>query len=234
MPVGRDAAQHSFRQGTQAGGGDNHASRRRAICMAAALACMLALPPSLRAQTADGDPLVQRNIPAEASAENAVVARDRALVSGQRIAYERMAAALGLPATASDREIEAQVASLVIESERITPRGYAARITVNFRAPGAARGPLPPQTAPGTAVASVEAVARYGSFPEYLDLTRRLTASGAVARVEVLAISGAQARLRLGLRSQPQEAAATLAQGGLALDAGAPGEGWRLGLAGGR
>jgi len=239
MPVGRDAAQQQMRQeqarlGVPAGRGDNHAPRRRAIGLAAMLACILALPAAPLAQTADGDPLVQRNVPAEATAENAVVARDRALAAGQRIAYERMAAALGLPTTASDREIEAQVASLVIESERITPRGYAARITVNFRPQGAARGPLPPQMAPGTAVASVEAVARYGSFPEYLDLTRRLTASGAVARVEVLAISGDQARLRLGLRSQPQEAAATLAQGGLALDAGAPGEGWRLGLAGGR
>jgi hypothetical protein len=240
MPVGQNGTQHSFRQVAPARAGDNHARRLRAIGVAAALGCVLGLPAAPRAQpteapaVASDNPLIQRNIPAEATAENAVVARDRALAAGQRIAYERMAAGLGLPATASDREIEAQVASLVIETERITPRGYIARITVNFRPPGAARGPQPAQVAPGAAIASLEAVARYRSFPEYIDLTRRLAAQPAVARVEVVALSGDQARLRLSLRSQPQDAAAELAQGGLLLGPGAPGEGWRIGLAGGR
>jgi hypothetical protein len=49
-----------------------------------------------------------------------------------------------------------------------------------------------------------------------------------------VALSGEQARLRLSLRSQPQDAAAEFAQGGLLLGPGAAGEGWRLGLAGGR
>jgi hypothetical protein len=153
-----------------------------------------------------------------------------------------MAASLGLPANASDRDIQALVSSLVIESERVTPRGYAARITVNFNAPGGAANPLAAQVPPplpgaaaqGPTVASLEAVARYRSLPEYADLTRRLAAQPAVARVEIVSISGERARLRLGLRSQPQDAAAEMARGGLLLGPGAAGEGWRLGLAGGR
>jgi hypothetical protein len=248
MPVGQDGAQKGRRGRPPAASGHNHARRLRAIAVAAALGCALGLPTAPRAQqegssaAAVETPLVQRNIPAEATAENAVVARDRALVAGQRIAYERMAATLGLPASASDRDIQGMVASLVIESERITPRGYAARITVNFNPPGGSASPMAAEAAPpvpGTgpqapSVASVEAVARYRSLPEYADLTRRLSAQPAVARVEVVSISGEQARLRLALRSQPQDAAAEMARGGLLLGPGAPGEGWRLGLAGGR
>ncbi len=250
MPVGQDGAQKGHKGGARAAGGHNHARRLRAIAMAAALGCALGLSGPARAEEdepaaaapAPETPLIQRNIPAEATAENAVLARDRALVAGQRIAYEQMAASLGLPANASDNDIQALVASLVIESERITPRGYAARITVNFNAPGGAAAalgaqvppPVPGATAPGPTVASVEAVARYRTLPEYADLTRRLAAQPAVARVEIVSISGEQARLRLGLRSQPQDAAAEMARGGLLLGPGAPGEGWRLGLAGGR
>lgn len=244
MPVGQDVAQHGRiphgSRGARTAGGDNHARRRGAIVAVAALACALALPLPLGAQTAEApgeNPLVQRNVPAEATAENAVIARDRALASGQRIAYQRMAAALGLPQSATDEQIQAMVSSLVIESERITPRGYNARITVNFNPSGmAARTPQAPPAgaAGGPAVASLEAVARYRSFPEYADLRRRLAAHPGVARVEVLAISGDAARLRLALRSQPQQAAADLAQGGLMLGPGAPGEGWRLSLAGAR
>ena len=254
MPVGQDGAQKDRKGGAPAAGGHNHARRLRAIALAAALGCALGLSGPARAEVGDDEvegssaaaetPLIQRNIPAEATAENAVVARDRALVAGQRTAYERMAASLGLPANASDSDIQALVSSLVIESERITPRGYAARITVNFNPPGGAAGSLaaqvPPPPVPGAApqgptVASIEAVARYRSLPEYGDLTRRLSTQPSVARVEVVSISGQQARLRLGLRSQPQDAAAEMAQGGLLLGpGGAPGEGWRLGLAGGR
>ncbi|WP_368415305.1 hypothetical protein [Falsiroseomonas sp.] len=250
MPVGQDGAQQDRNGSTRAAGGDNHARRLRAIALAAALGCALGQPAAPRAQggpeassaPASETPLVQRNIPAEATADNAVLARDRALLAGQRIAYERMAASLGLPANASDGDIQALVASLVIESERITPRGYAARITVNFNPPGGATGPLATQVPPpvpgatpqGPAVANLEALALYRSLPEYGDLTRRLAAQPAVARVEIVSITGQQARLRLALRSQPQEAAAEMARGGLLLGPGAAGEEWRLGLAGGR
>jgi hypothetical protein len=257
MPVGQDRTQHGTGAGgrprARAGAGRNHGGARGAIA-ALLLLLGLALAPGLRAQALpDGNPLVQTNVPAEATAENAVVARDRALASGQRIAYGRMAAQLGLPTGISDQQIEAMVASLVIESERITPRGYSARITVNFRQPGrgeasaaaepgAAGGAMPS----GPAVTSIEATALYRSFPEYVELTRRLRASPAVARVEVLSIAGDNARLRLGLRSLPPQAATELAGAGLqvapevapgqgAPSQGAPpGVGWRLGLAGGR
>lgn len=252
MPVGQDGAQNGRKGEAPAAGGHNHARRPRAIALAAALGCALGLSAAPRAEVAgdrmDGSapmaetPLVQRNIPAEATADNAVLARDRALLAGQRLAYERMAASLGLPANASDSDIQALVSSLVIESERITPRGYAARITVNFNPPGGAQAPLAAQVAPplpgavpqGAAVANLEAVARYRSLPEYGDLTRRLAAQPSVARVEIVSISGEQARLRLALRSPPQDAAAEMARGGLQLGPGAPGEGWRLGLAAGR
>ena len=237
MPLGMEGTRQT--RATRAGRGDNHAGRRGAMGAALLGGALLLLPATPRAQAVEvpgafaESPLVQRNVPAEATAENAVVARDRALAAGQRLAYERMAEAMGLPPAATDSQIEAMVSSLVIESERITPRGYSARITVNFN-PAGAVGPRLPEAPPptGAAVTSVEAMARYRSFGEYLDLTRRLAAQPAVARVEVVAISGEAARLRLGLRSTPEVAAAELAQGGLLLGQG--GEGWRLGLAGAR
>jgi hypothetical protein len=238
---------------TRARRGNNHGRACGAIGAALAGLCAmwlfgagLVVAPAALAQDAAEEapaaqnPLVQRNVPAEATAENAVVARDRALASGQRVAYERMAAALGLPRTASDQQIEDMVSSLVIESERITPRGYSARITVNFRPPaGGARlaapapGAVPGQApAGGPAVASIEAVARYRSLPEYAELTQRLNNSAAVARLDVVTVAGDMARLRLGLRSQPPLAANELAQSGVALAPGDPGlgEGWRIGL----
>lgn len=210
--------------------------------------------PALAQTAAEDNPLVQQGIPAEATAENAVIARDRALASGQRLAYERLAAALGLPRSLPDQQIENLVQSLVIESERITPRGYTARITVNFnpqrvaslsgRSPGMEGPATGFGAAPGTprptgpAVATVEALASYRSFPEWVEITRRLGASPSVARMEVIAVSGQAARLRLALRSPPTEAAMELAQSGIALGPAPidarPGEGWRLGLAGGR
>jgi hypothetical protein len=266
MPVGQGGTEHSSGQGSRWRGGHNHGRAHRAIGRALALA-LAAIPlgasllpagPAQAQATPEENPLVQRGVPAEATAENAVVARDRALSSGQRIAYDRMASALGLQRGLSDSQIEALVSSLVIESERITPRGYAARITVNFnpqrvaggRAPAAAPGLQAPAfgtPAPGAqagtqagspAVATVEAVARYRSFPEWVEITRRLGSAPAVARVEVVTVSGEAARVRLALRSQPPEAAAELAQGGLLLGPAPmdarPGEGWRLGLAGAR
>lgn len=191
-------------------------------------------------------PLVQRGVPAEATAENAVVARDQALINGQRIAYERLATQLGLQRGLSDQQIEQLVTSLVIEQERVTANRYTGRITVNFnpaRVQGAG-GVVPPASAGGMqrpggpTVATLDAIARYRSFGEWAELNRRLGAAGPVARVEVVTISGEMARLRLALRSQPDVATGELAAGGVLLGPapiGAPlGEGWRVGLAGGR
>jgi len=225
--------------------GRNHASEFASI-WGLALVAMLALAPTVaRAQaTPEENPFVQRGVPAEATAENAVVARDRALISGQRIAYDRMASQRNLPRGLSDQQIEAMVQSLVIEDERIATGRYTARITVNFN-PGSVGGGAGGggQSGPGTgarpsaqAVATVDALARYGSFREWLELNRRLSASAQVTRVEVVTISGQMARLRIGLRVETAAAIGELAAGGLALGpapmGAPPGEGWRLSLAG--
>lgn len=238
-------------------GGRNHRGGPAAICglllaLHGAPAMAQALPP-LPAQSgapisAADNPLVQRGVPAEATAENAVIARDQALINGQRVAYERLAAQLGLQRGLSDQQIEALVTSLVIEAERVTANRYTGRITVNFN-PGrvqGAGGTLPPGTTVGTTasaprpggptVATVDAVARYGSFREWAELNRRLAAAGPVARVQVVTISGDMARLRLALRSEPSVASGELAAGGVLLGPAPVGasEGWRVGLAGGR
>jgi hypothetical protein len=212
------------------------ARRRNRGMLAAALAlCMAASASPARAQaTPDSMALVQRDVPAEATAENAVVARDRALASGQRIAYERMASQLGLPRNLSDQQIEAQVASLVIESERVTPRGYSARITVNFRPPGNVAAQQGGGVPGGPAVATMDALAQYRSFPEYLEIRRRLGAAPSVARVELLSVAGDTARFRLALRTVAPTAATELAGAGLEVSPGQGGEAWRLGLAPGR
>ncbi len=229
------------RGGTRVGRGNNHGRAAGAIATLATLLLTLFITAGQpRAQ--DGNPLVQRDVPAEATAENAVVAKDRALAAGQRIAYQRMAAQLGMSPNLSDRDIEALVASLVIESERITPRGYTARITVNFRQPGAYRGPLAAGEGPevaggvpaGPASSTIEALASYRGLAEYAALTRQLSASRSVARVEVLGVSGTQARMRLSLRRPPGEAAGDLAEQGVSLlpasSEGDGREGWRLSL----
>ncbi len=236
--------------------GRNHRGGLAAICGVAlgllgapALVAAQALPPISSADT----PLIQRGVPAEATAENAVIARDQALINGQRLAYERLASQLGLQRGLSDSQIEQMVTSLVIEQERVTANRYTGRITVNFnpgRVPGGgssggglAGSPTasPPSLTPrpgGPTVATLDAIARYGSFREWAELNRRLASAGPVARVQVLTISGDMARLRLALRSEPSVASGELAAGGVLLGpapiGATPGEGWRIGLAGRR
>jgi hypothetical protein len=129
----------------------NHARRtaataaRRLRAVAAALAALLAVaaaapafaqfssPEQPAATAAAGPSLTQRGIPAEATAENGVLARERALASGRRLAWERLASEAGAsPGALSDARIEAMVSSIVIEQERVTPTRYTGRITVNF------------------------------------------------------------------------------------------------------
>ena len=195
---------------------------------------------------------VQRGVPAEATAENGVIARERALAAGRRAAWERIAGAAGVTRQLSDAQIEAMVASIIIEEERTSPTRYAGRITVNFvpsrvraitgsaaaeggeagaapAAPGAEAPSRPP--APVPVAATVEAVATYGSLNEWLELRRRLAGQ---ARIEVVAISTDRARLRLGLRAAPNVAAEEMARQGISLvpGSGAPGDSWRVILAG--
>ena len=193
--------------------------------------------------------LNQRGIPAEASAENGVLARDRALAAGRRIAWERALSEAGLPASSlSDQRIEDLVGSIVIEQERTAPTRYTGRITVNFD-PNRVRAALgggtnvPGSTVPAVVAAPASnwlvAIASYRSMAEWLELQRRLRAAGPVAGVDIQAIAVDQARLRLGLRAPAMDAAAELATLGVALTQGMAASGtqfqssWRVGLAGG-
>jgi hypothetical protein len=206
---------------------------------------LLAAPPmaqGVRAQTAASEGtggFVQTGVPAEATAENAVVARERALASAQRIAYDRMAGEMGLPKGADAATIERLVESVIIEQEHTTRNGYSGRVTVRFAAnrvrPGSGGGGSGGDAAGGTAAspppggevampasAYLDTVAQFGSLPEWLDLRRRLGANPVVASVEVQAIAVDGARLRLGLRTVPAQAASELARSGVALAPAGP------------
>jgi hypothetical protein len=247
-------------------GGDNHARAAFATAAALLLAPLgVALPPAPAGAQLMAPPPVASDgmlnttitgVPAEATAENGVLARERALAAGRRLAWERLVAEAGAPPTPlSDGTIENMVSSIVIEQERTTPTRYSGRITVNFnparvrsqlagRVPGlapAAPGEAPPgtfATAAAPASSWVEAVATYRSLAEWLELRRRLRGAAPVASVEIQGISVEAARLRLGLRAPAPVAAEDLAGLGVALVPAAPGtagpgESWRLGLAGG-
>ncbi|WP_137125622.1 hypothetical protein [Roseomonas sp. HF4] len=227
--------------------GKNHAAR----LLATVLLGLAVTIPAARAQEEAPATVsyVQRGVPAEATAENGVIARERALASGRRAAWDRIASAAGVSRSLTDAQIEAMVASIVIEEERTSPTRYSGRITVNFvpsrvravtggaAAAEAGQGTPPGGEAPSrppppvVPTATVEAVALYGSLNEWLELRRRLAAS---ARLEVVAISTDRARLRLGLRGAPAVAAEELARQGVSLvpGSGAPGDAWRVGLAG--
>jgi hypothetical protein len=188
----------------------------------------------------------QRNVPAEATAADAVQAKEQAFAAGRRAAWQALAASAGVPApNLSDAQIENLVSSIIVEQERVTPTRYTGRLTVNF-SPDRVRsvlgqavaGPAPPSAAPAGSPPSLwlDATATYGSLGEWLELRRRLASPGGpVSAVEVRAISVDAARLRLGLRQPPAEAAPVLTGLGVALQptAGAMGENWRVGLAGG-
>ncbi|MES2713210.1 MAG: hypothetical protein V4653_16645 [Pseudomonadota bacterium] len=210
----------------------NHGARLGAMLIVVGV---LLLAPTAQAQQPEYS---QRGVPAEATAENGVVARDRALASARRIAWGRVAgdsAARSL----SDSQIEALVESIVIEEERTGPTRYTGVVTVNFRRSGsqAVLSGVDPSTALAprstATVATVEAVARFGGLTEWLEIRRRLVAAPEVARIEVVAIAIDRARLRIALRSAPVAAAEGLATGGIELtpQSGAP-DAWRVGLAG--
>jgi hypothetical protein len=241
----------------------NHARRAaataarlfRTAAAAAALlaAALVAAPASAQPFPAEqsaapaGPNLTQRGIPAEATAENGVLARERALASGRRLAWEKLAAEAGAsPGSLSDARIEAMVSSIVIEQERVTPTRYTGRITVNFdpnrvrsalgsrggggavasggdTAPaargGEATAALPSIAAPQGPPAStwVDAVATYRSLNEWVELRRRLAGAAPVASVDVVGIAVDAARLRIGLRAPAPVAAGDLAALGIAM-----------------
>ena len=110
--------------------------------------------------------------------------------------------------------------------------GISAGTAGTAQAGAAPSGPVndaaPPIVPPGLAArtnggafnpasAFVESVTQFGGLAEWLDLRRRLLSSPAVASVDILAIAVDGARLRLGLRGAPAEAAQVLASEGIVL-----------------
>lgn len=194
---------------------------------------------------AQDNPLVQRGVPAEATAGDAVAARELAHASAARIAFQRMAEAAGAPRAAPPAsELDRMVAAIIIEQERTTATRYIGVVTVQF-SPGAASAALGRTLGGGTtaspgsdgglnipmaATSTVEAVATLGSLPTWLELRRRLLQSGGVVSVEVLEMNMDSARVRLGLRTMPMEAAASLSGMGLFVDSAGPV--WQVGLGG--
>ena len=195
--------------------------------------------------------LRQTGIPVEATAADAVQARDLALAAGRRAALNRLAAAVGTtPPSVSDRQIDAMVASIQIEEERVTSTRYIGRITVVFNnaarsllgggVTGGGGGMAGGGSAPANPLAGlpasnfVDADTSFGSMAQWLDLRRRLLSAGPVASVSILAIATDGARLRLGLRAPAPEATDALASAGVVLQPpGVAGENWRVGLGGG-
>ncbi len=226
------------------------------------LALLLALGPAAAQEMSantSGNPYVQSGIPAEATAENGVLARERAFAAGRRAAWNRLASELGIsPPSVSDSQLESMVTSIVIEQERVSPTRYSGRITVNFN-PGRTRGVLGSRapaggggggstggsagetagavpSAPGPASNFIEAVATYRGMEEWLELQRRLRANGMVASVQIQAIAVDRARLRLGLRAPGPVAAGELAGAGIVMAPGQTASGadlWRLVLGAG-
>lgn len=202
--------------------------------------------PGLAGAQEGGNGFVQRGITVETSAENAVIARNRALATAQRQAYDKMASELGFSRSASDSQIDGMVDSIIVEQERATRTGYNGRLTVNFNprrvasfagisaggagataSSGGGGSPVAPGAPPANLAAStaafnpasafVESVTQFNGMQGWLDLRRRLLAQPEVASVDILAIAVDGATLRLGLRLPPNEAARVLAERGIVL-----------------
>ena len=215
---------------------------RRAIPLLA----MLAFSAWFAAAWAQDNSLRQTGINVDATAADAVQARDRALAQGRRDAFNRLAAAVGTtPPNFSDSQLERMTASMLIEQERVTSTRYTGRITVVFnggarsalgsgvQGAGPAAGNINPM-AGQPATNFVEATTTFGSLRGWTDLRRRMLGAGPIATVDILAISTDGARLRLGLRLPAPEAVNSLAANGVVLAPPGPaGEPWRIGLGGG-
>lgn len=207
-----------------------------AACLTALLFCLPAM--------AQDNPLVQRGVPAEATADNAVTARDLAHASARRLAFQRMMEALGSTGSSSpsDSQLENMVAAMIVEEERTTPTRYSGRLTVQF-SPGRVASvtgrsvPVGPGSGglalniPMAAQTYMEVMSRHATMGEWIELRRRLRASGSVSSVEILAISPESARFRLGLRQPAADAAASL--GAVGIQVSPEGNLWLMALGGG-
>ena len=115
------------------------ASRRPSIALLLVVALLpLVGPLAARAQTADQRQFIERDVPAKASAEDAVQARETAIAEGQVLALKRLMARLGrvdmarVPKVAP-ADVDRYVANFEIQREQIGARSYDADLTVTFR-----------------------------------------------------------------------------------------------------
>ena len=225
------------------------AGRKHVAAAFASFWLSLAALPAL-AQFSDMGALTQRNVAAEATAENGVVAQERAFAAGRRSAWDRIQGMVNAPRRPTDAELDRMVRSIVIEQETTGPQRYTGRLTIQFDADavqsfaegaevraatlpsGIASEASAHVTPPTPVLASLEATARYGSFNEWLEIRRRVVAAG--AKLDVMAITTDRAHLNLGLRVPVGIAPETFGQHGLQLTpgTGAQNDQWRLGLAG--
>ena len=225
------------------------AGKKHVAAAFASLSLVLGALPAL-AQISDMRALTQRGVPVQATAENGVVAQERAFAAGPagpRIVPHRP---VNAPRRPTDAELDRMVRSIVIEQETTGPQRYTGRLTIQFDAdavqsfaeggevraatlPSGIASEAPAHVTPPTPVlASLEATARYGSFNEWLEIRRRVVAAG--AKLDVMAITTDRAHLNLGLRVPVGLAQELFAQSGLQLvpGTGARNDQWRLGLAG--
>lgn len=177
------------------------------------------------AAVAQGSGFTVRGVQAEATAETATAARERAISGGLRSAWmallarEAPGSEARLGAIGQD-ELERLVESYEVEDERVGATRYAATLTVNFR-PDPVRALL--ATAPARAPAGrIEVVAPLSALNDWVELRRRLAGAPAVGRVEILALSRREARLALSL-PEGQAGAAALEAAGLRLGQGPAG-----------
>jgi len=184
---------------------------------------LLAVAPTVAA--AQGSGFTVTGIAAEAAAETATAARERAIAGGLRSAWMALVAreAPGSEArlgAVSGDELERLVESYEVENERVGNTRYAATLTVNFR-PDRVRSLL--ATAPArTPAGRVEVVAPLSGVSDWVEIRRRLSNAPAVAGYEILALSRREARLALALPGGAAGAAA-LEQAGLRLTDGPSG-----------
>ncbi|HEX2525073.1 MAG TPA: DUF2066 domain-containing protein [Geminicoccus sp.] len=116
------------------------AARRPSIALLTLIALLLLGSVSATdAQTVDSRQFIERDVPAQATADDAVQARNSAIAKGQVLALERLMSRLSgvadptqLPKVAEDR-IDRYVRSFEIQRERVGARSYEAEITVTFR-----------------------------------------------------------------------------------------------------
>jgi hypothetical protein len=198
------------------------AGRRGALATLATLAALALAPAGV---TAQGSGFTISGIAAEASAETATAARERAIAGGLRSAWMALVAREA-PAdqarlgAVSAEELERLVESYEVENERVGPTRYAATLTVNFR-PERVRSLL--ATAPARAPAGrLEVVAPLSGVNDWVEIRRRLANAPAVGGFEILALSRREARLALSLPGG-QAGSSALEAAGLRLSDGPAG-----------